>query len=91
MWKEVIESLGWVHRYVAVWSFGWVYRGYLEMVGDQVLVLQDVHAVEETGPADTDKAKQETFVPSKMVINLDSIENICIPTWASYEAKINQE
>jgi len=91
MWKEVLQELKWVHRYIAVWTFGWVYRGYLREVGDQVLVLEDASAVEETGPADTESPKQETPIPSKVIISLDSIENICIPTWASYNAKINEE
>ena len=91
MWKEVLENLGWTKRYIAVWTFGWVYRGYLEYVGDQLLVLDDVHAVEETGKADEKAPKQETYIPSKVIINYDSVENICIPTWASHNSKINKK
>jgi hypothetical protein len=91
MWKEFFEELGWARRYVAVWAFGWVYRGFVEKVGDQAILLDDVCAVEETGPATDEKPKQETPVPSKMLISFDAVENVCIPTWASYNAKIKEE
>ena len=91
MWKNYFEQLGWVRRYVAIWTFGWVYRGFVEEVGDQALVLNDASAVEETGPANEEKPKQETPIPSRVLIALDSIENVCIPTWASYNGKFDEE
>ena len=87
MWKEMIEELGWLNRYVAVWTFGWVYRGYLSKVGDQALVLQDVHTV-DVGREFSLEAMQETAIPSAVLLSLDSIEQICIPCWASHNAKI---
>ena len=91
MWKELMEKYGFVRRYVAVWAFGWVYRGFVVEVSDQAIVLDDVHAVEETGPADTEAPKKETKVPSKMMVSLDAVENICCPTWSSYQATIDEE
>ena len=88
--KRGLEDLGWINRYVAVWSFNWVYRGYLEKVGDEFLILKDAHAVEITGDVNTKAPTAETSIPSDLLITLNSIENICIPTWASFDAKIRE-
>jgi hypothetical protein len=90
MWKDLLEEMNWKNRYVAVWTFGWVYRGLLAHVGDQALVLKDACAVEETGAANNKEPKQETPIPSDVIISLDCIENICIPTWANFKAKLKE-
>jgi len=88
--KEFICEENFLGRYVAVWSWNWVYRGKLCNIDAQTLTLRDPYAVEETGLATDQKVSHETKIPSDLIINLDSIEQICIPTWAANNAKLDE-
>ena len=88
LWKDVLADEKWDNRYIAIWGYNWVYRGKVRKVGVQSLVLDDVWAVDETGVADSEETKRESKVPGSIIMNLDAIEQICIPTWASSKATL---
>ena len=66
---------------VAVFCMRYCYRGRLTEIGDGFIVLSEVHAVEQTGPASGAKATLEDPIPSDVIIKTDVIEIVCQPAW----------
>lgn len=76
---------GYIRQPVAVWAVRYVYRGILERVYSDCLVLDKARAVELTGPSCGRRPKAEDRIHSKMLIPLTAIEQVCQPNWAGFQ------
>lgn len=63
------------------------YRGIVDEVGEDFVVLRDPRAVEVSGPADGEAPLNEDQVPSEMIISLWAVEMISQPAWVAHGLK----
>ena len=67
---------------VAIWCMRYTYRGIVQNVTDDCVILYDPFAVEVSGRATNSKVETEDKIPSDLVINLGAVEIVCQPVWA---------
>jgi len=82
MWAEILKEYGFTGKAVVIWCARYTYRGILERVGDECLVLKRPWMIEIAAMAHGDKAQAEDRLFSDLVINLGAIENVQITKWA---------
>ena len=70
---------------IAILCARYWYRGILQEIGADTIVLSNVRAVEQTGPSNNASPAQEDVVPSDMIISLDAMEQFCQPAWVWHE------
>ena len=79
MWTEYLTP--YIGRNIAVWCARYAYRGQLEKVGEQCLLLRNPYAVEVSGSATSKKVETEDKIPDFIIISLDAIEMVFRPAW----------
>ena len=69
----------------------WGYRGIVEEVGDDGVLLSHPFMIFDSNSYTTEKVKEEYVIPSDILICLDAVEVICQPTWAFYGYEKKEE
>jgi len=69
---------------VAILCMRYWYRGFLVSVSEDLIVLSNAFAVEQTGPAANAQPQREDAIPCDVSINPNVIEIIIQPAWANH-------
>lgn len=83
--RKIADKLTeYINRPLAILCARYWYRGIVDEVGDDFLVLRDPRVVEVSGPATAEATVNEDVVPSEMLISFWAIEMISRPGWVAH-------